>query len=622
METWRIRRISVREMPSEYGNFPFYVLYLDCPDFYDYCQNSGVYSFYVNVSDINNFYHNYDHPYLARHDGTVFGHDLRCTYRNGTVKYIKDITFNDWDFGISVGYGEDGDWNFIHSTYVTYSDWNNVYLLPCYYCFADMSGNFATGPLTDYFGQYSCYAKRELTSDVVGLLRVTKVYEDDWMYTITVRKQTEFYDSWKYNWLLPLTWMEVGGPVDPLADPYSGGGSGTDPSGETGDNPAEWQLPQDEVAMGGSTYNDFTAGVYRAYAMTASQLNDFSDQLWNTNVLDALSRYLQNPADLVLGLYSYPFNVDSSSTATNIGFNWCDAWGLSSIVASGYPISTHLQHITFGYIEIPHYSETFYDYAPYSGIQIHLPYIGFVPLKMSEVVGRKIYIDYYVDLLSGDFTAELSVNGSILDPEGIPVIGLYQGNIAKPMPISQQNMGQIYKKLGETAVATLVAGAAAGVASMAQQSAEDYNKLATIFDKDAEAGISGAAENAESARAQADTDMRTSKAAGKFAIRTGIGGVANAALNMQGVNAPITRNGSLDGSNGRTSSQECFALISVPDQSKSLNQKMLGFPANIDGPLTNVSGYTEVRDIRLHSDRATASEMAEIEQILRGGIII
>lgn len=405
-------------------------------------------------------------------------------------------------------------------------------------------------------------------------------------------------------------------------DPYEDG-EFTDPGGETGPGTGGWVLPNEDIAMGGSPYNDMSAGLYRAYAMTAEQLTDFSDQLWNTNVLDALSRYVQNPADLVLSLMSFPFDVESSSSATQIGFNWLDAWNLSSIVTYGYRIPDgHNQHVEFGKIAIPKYSGTFYDYGPYSSIELHLPYIGFVPLKMNECVGRNIYIDYYVDVITGDFTAEVTSDSyDVVEDKfayGTPILGVYQGNIGKPLPLTQQNLWQVYKKIGETAVAAIVAGAGAGLGAAAGAEADKFVALEAKYKEAGEGGAFAA----QLARESADGYQQLSNAGYTVAKRSGLAGAANAILNMQSVNAPIVRNGSVDGSNGRTSSQECFVIISVPDQDVPDNQKILGYPSNIPGPLSKVSGYAEVREIRLHSTVANNSELAEIEEIVRGGIII
>ena len=407
--------------------------------------------------------------------------------------------------------------------------------------------------------------------------------------------------------------------VDPYEDEEY-----TPSDGDTDPPDGEHSLPQDELAIGGSPYNDMRAGLFRAYAMTESQVNAFSNQLWNTDVLDSLSRWIQNPTDIVLNFMSFPFDVDSESTSEQIGFNWCNAWGLSSIVATGYKIwDGHLQHLQFGKIEIPNYSGTFYDYGPYSSVMLHLPYIGFVPLKMNECVGRNIYVDYWVDVITGDFTAEVTSDGYGLVENkfayGTPKLGMYQGNIGRPLPLTQQSVWQIYKKIGETAVAAIVAGAGAGLGAAAMDEAERYGAMASDSDRNM---LIGGEPLGQTPLQMHDQLKATASHHYKTAKRAGVAGVANAIINMQSVNGPIVRNGSIDGSNGRTSSQECFVIIAVPDQSVPDNQRILGYPSNIPGPLSKVSGYTEVREIQLHSSVANNNELAEIEEIVRGGIII
>lgn len=413
-----------------------------------------------------------------------------------------------------------------------------------------------------------------------------------------------------YTGTLEGTWAIF----DSSIKPYMPGGE-TVPS--TGPTDGAWDLPEDEIAPSGTIFSDLDAQLYRPYAMTAAQVASFSNQLWNTSILDVISRYFEKPTDVVIALMSYPFEVQSTETASQIAFNWISDW--SSVYVTGHTITDELQTLDFGYIDIDRYSGTFYDYQPYSSVQLYLPYIGFVPLKMNEILGRRVYLKYIVDVITGDFSAIIETSWpdqSHEDETTIPVIATYQGNLAKALPLSQQDMFSIYKTGGEIAITGAIAATAGIGAFSAAAEAKEAAVTAKTYEEIGSNLASTMAEQRSSIAAQQSrTMLRTAKRA---AAATGI----NAMYAVGHANSPIIRNGNLDGIAGRTSMQEAFVIISVPDQNIPGNQGILGYPTNLPGPLENYAGYTEVRDIRIKSATATESELAEIEEIVRGGIII
>lgn len=387
--------------------------------------------------------------------------------------------------------------------------------------------------------------------------------------------------------------------------PYEPGGE-TDP--EIGPTPGDWTLPDDELALPGSSYSDLSAGLYRIYAMTPTQVNAFATQLWNTDVMDVISRFFEKPTDVVLGMYSYPFDVQSGN-AESVYFNWISQW--STVDVTGHPVTQEIQHLEFGYADIPRYSGTFYDFQPYSVIQMHLPYIGFVEVKANEVVGRRVYLDYYVSLFSGDFTAALTVTGD----NSPGVIGLYQGNIGRPVPLTQQDLFTLFKKGAELALTAAIAVGSGGVALAAGAEAAEAK---VDMERRIEAGLPISATMAAN---RYGVEQKTHDEALNVLKKTSVVGAANAMFgNPSGV--AIIRNGAVDASSGRTSSQEAYILMTVPHQNVSSEQKLLGYPTNLPGPLSGYTGFTTVRDIRLNVPDATDSERAEIESIVRSGIII
>ena len=54
---------------------------------------------------------------------------------------------------------------------------------------------------------------------------------------------------------------------------------------------------------------------------------------------------------------------------------------------------------------VPHKYNSYLDYAPYTKAEIFLPFIGFCPLNINDIMGKSVDITYNIDLLSGVCTA-------------------------------------------------------------------------------------------------------------------------------------------------------------------------------------------------------------------------
>lgn len=328
---------------------------------------------------------------------------------------------------------------------------------------------------------------------------------------------------------------------------------------------------------------------------------------------------MSNPLDTIISLGSYPFIVNSSATVEQIDFNWIDEWIPDGwqYAPTGYPLSTEYQTFTFGQVKLDRYSGTFYDYQPYSEAQIYIPYIGFINVKVNEILNKTIELKYHVNLVTGDFTAILMLANNIA-PQ---IIGQYQGNMLRELPLAMSTFVDFVGTSIKTAAivgATMVAASAG--ASIAQSASGTSRNLFDESIVQADMGNFDYATKLRNQSMQLDRDnkkliQRDIKRAGMAAGASAIGLVTSA-------NQPIPRNGSIGAVTGRTSTQEAFIAVALPHQNIPSNQGMLGYPTNLPGPLQNYSGYTVVRDIHVKSSTATYSELAEIEKIVRGGIII
>lgn len=413
-------------------------------------------------------------------------------------------------------------------------------------------------------------------------------------------------------------------PTNPSYD-KDGNKTGDIPQLPGSTNPDFGQLGKGDANTEHSTVDSTKAGLFRCYAMTLAQVQNFGSKLWSAGILDTLAKYFDDPLKVVMGLIEFPFNISATQVGASkeITFSWIPAWA-NPLNVTGSPLLSEYANIKFGSINVPRYSGTFYDYQPYTTAQLYLPYVGFVPLKYSEIVDGTLSVEYTVSLTAGGAVANVISSK-------IGVIGTYNCTVGRMLPLSSRDLSSLYLAIAKAAIigvatagAGIAAGAAAGSATSAAGLSSAYLDAAvgaesvgapisadSLLNKaigyEAKAGI-------ESARAERFSSIakRGTKAFGSSAINA----VANA-------NAPIQRSGSLDAITGRCAKQKPFLLISIPHQNvPSFYNGLIGYPSNIGGQLGDFSGYFEPRSIQIQAPGATSDEIAELEEIIYGGIYI
>lgn len=407
--------------------------------------------------------------------------------------------------------------------------------------------------------------------------------------------------------------------------PYSGGGY-TEPSSPS--STGTWTRPHNTIDGNPTGYNDLDAGLFRVYSLTKQQLSAFANKLWNPAILEAIAQHFSDPTGVVISLHSFPFIVPHNQYDELIQFNWIPKW-LDGVEVKGYSLSQEYYTVDFGDVKIDRFSGTFYDYQPYSSAQLYLPYVGFVNLKMNEILDGTLNVKYNINIITGDFTANVLVKNKV-DPVTKEtfnlLIGCYSGNMARPLPLSRQDMLEVYKtgiELAKT-VASVAMGVNNGIAAAtATQVARDkydeilkYNNKASIFnERNAKYGFNLPDLPLKPQLSEPESVMDS--------FKNGFSSNNNSSLDVAGANAPIGRSGSLGSVLGRCTEQTPFILLSYPHQNISEKQgKLMGYATNLSGTLEDFTGYTEVREIWLTLPTATSSELAEVEKILSGGIII
>lgn len=181
------------------------------------------------------------------------------------------------------------------------------------------------------------------------------------------------------------------------------------PSGDDEDN-------DDPVPTVGTPYS---SGLARYYATTAGSviLNHISAAMGAWNLKDTGKDLYRNIISCKLIKPPAPIPVSGSEPFTVYGVTL--QYEGSDITL---PLINDNPTASFGSYNIPRKFNDFRDYAPYTKVEIYLPYCGWTVLP-SHVVGRSVSVTYYTDIIAATCKAVVYCGSNIV-AEAAGVIGL------------------------------------------------------------------------------------------------------------------------------------------------------------------------------------------------------
>lgn len=222
------------------------------------------------------------------------------------------------------------------------------------------------------------------------------------------------------------------------------------------------------------------------------------------------------------------------------------------------------QYVTVdcGEVSLYEFFGNVFDYAPFTKVYIYLPFIGIQQIDTGEVMRSTLKVVYHVDVLTGACLAEVKVTR---DNAG-GTLYTYTGNCACQYPISSGSYMGIVASL-----ASVVGGIIGTVAS--------GGALAPV--------AMGA-----------------------------VSGVLNA-------HTDVSHSGGFSGNAGAMGIKKPYLIIRRPQTALAENfQKFSGKPSNHYTLLSSCTGYVKCLDCHLEGIPATGEELAELDNLLKSGIII
>lgn len=307
--------------------------------------------------------------------------------------------------------------------------------------------------------------------------------------------------------------------------------------------------------------NISASSLYTIWNPSQAQLNNLASFLWSTDFVDTIKKILQSPMDALISLALFPVTPPTDGTH-NISLGYID----SGVAARR--VSDQFMTVQTPGLVVPHKYNSYLDYAPYTSAEIFLPFIGFCPLNINDIMGKSVDITYNIDLLSGVCTAIVHSNARSLYS--------YSGNMAMFLPLSAGNWARML---------TPIFGMVGGVSSLA-------------------AGIGGVMGGAP-LLASTSTAVRGAESIGN------LGGNS------------VSRSGSISGNAGIMGDYQPFIVVTRPINDKPTTyDSNIGQTYNKSARLGALSGFTIVEEAHIEGMNATDAEKQEIERLLKEGVIL
>lgn len=312
--------------------------------------------------------------------------------------------------------------------------------------------------------------------------------------------------------------------------------------------------------------NNFTC----MYAMTRDEVNSLLTELNTSTFIDNIQLLFESPIENLVSLRCYPFDVKTRAPATIDG----------NIIVNVVSLQTngaYLGHVTqplisLGSLTVSTQFDNFLDYAPFTKIEMYLPYIGFINLDTNEVMGKTLSVEYAVDYMTGMGTAFVTADGVM--------IYTGEGKVGVDITLGGRNTAEIAKNNLMTGINT-----AGGIASTA-------------------------------------VAVGTGVSAGAIVAMKTL--ASTTASVIQGNQGHVTKGSIGSCANGFYAPQNAYLIITRPTPSEPTSYaSQYGRPSGKTEQLQSLTGYTVVDSVHVEGiTNGTQDEIIEIERLLKNGVIL
>ena len=333
---------------------------------------------------------------------------------------------------------------------------------------------------------------------------------------------------------------------------------------QTQTDTASQTVPQNPITTGTGTSptpvtpSGSASALWSVYHPTQAQVNSFGAWLWTDNIITQIQQVLQNPMEGIITLHKvFATPIDSGTGTIVVG-------RLDSEVPSATVTQQYVE-VNCGSVNCYEQFGNVFDYDPFTTVSLFLPFIGIVPLNVSDVMRSTITVKYGVDVFTGACLAmvEVSRDGNTVN------MYQYAGVASVEYPLT----GSVHSGL----ISGLL-GLASGAAGLAMAST----------------GVGAVA-----------------------GIATMAGGMASAGKSNN------ARSGGFAGNSGAMGIKTPYLIIERPQTKVAdLFPSLSGYPTNVSNQLKDFSGQVNVSYVHVEGINATDVELKEIESLLKSGVLV
>lgn len=321
------------------------------------------------------------------------------------------------------------------------------------------------------------------------------------------------------------------------------------------------------------------------YGLDYLQVRALLYELNDNSITGAFSHLYSDPIDNIISLCFFPFTLDKVFTDFSTILASRIEISTSQLQTTGYRIDERVPvpdrvaaPLSLGQIGITRLFNNFLDYAPYTKIEIFLPFIGFETLDTDLIMGQTIKIRYAVDTYTGKCTAYVI----LIKDSAETVILTREGQCGVQIQVAGGNGAELARNMLRANVNAL-------------------------------AGIAATAVSLPS------TPVAAATTAAGFLARSTVGALGDAKLNIQkgGIQTALTSG------YGPLMAYLIYTRPVVAEPSSYAHS--YGRPCGKTLTLSACSGFTQVDAVHVEGSgfaTATVGERDEIERLLKTGVLL
>lgn len=279
---------------------------------------------------------------------------------------------------------------------------------------------------------------------VMNMLPSQSPYENatEWASTLTGPSGSSAYPYGGFYWMNYQNEVTPDTPVQPSQVGFPYGDSPSQPQGGDGYMQTESETIEIPPLVESTA---LTSRFCSLWLMTQQDLNELNSFMWSDTFINMVRGLYNNKDDLIISLSELP--IEAPGTYGEIPM------GSVPSGVHGYAVKNRYIEKDFGRIPLVKFWGNFLDYAPYTKIELILPYAENVSLNTDLYQGKEITLKCRIDLLSGDMVYLVGNGKSVCEFIG--------ANCNAQIPLTSRDYGQMISNV-MTGIGGIVGNGATG----------------------------------------------------------------------------------------------------------------------------------------------------------------